>query len=116
MRRVVLVGVVGLGLACRRTEPIVCDAVIGDPSHAIEHHDLKTIEECIAPPGGDECARLGKIVTAIPSLLPGAELHGDAYVEVCRRAPPELRPCMLPSYQLEHADECAKLRAQLAKP
>jgi hypothetical protein len=116
MRRVVVVGVVGLWLACRRSEPNVCDEVIGDPSHAIEHHELKTIEDCIAPPGGDECARLAKIVTAIPSLLPGAELHGDAYLEACRHAPPELRPCMLPSYQLEHAGECAKRRAQLPRP
>jgi len=113
MRRVVLVGCL---LACRRSEPNVCDVVIGDPSHAIDKVALKTIEDCIAPPGGDECVRLGRIITAIPSLLPGAELHGERYVEACRAAPPELRPCMLPSYQLEHADECAKRREQLPKP
>lgn len=119
MRHAVLVGCL---LACgHRSEPNVCDVVMRDPAHAMEHvggdpvQAEKTIEDCIAPPGGDECERLARIVTAIPSMLPGAPAQdADTARRVCRAAPAAVRPCLFPSYLLAHGDECKKLRDQLA--
>lgn len=66
----------------------------------------ETIEKCVAP-SGEECDRIAKIVTAIPTLAPQLSLPKPFdYAEVCRHSPPELRRCLLPSYSLGHTLEC----------
>lgn len=104
-----------------------CKVVHDDPTHAMailsQRHPkdpvkvAQVIEGCVAPAGGDECARVAALIRAIPQMAPAlAPKTGTSTdpVEVCHGMPPQMRHCMLASYSLAHEAECAKVREDLA--
>lgn len=126
MRAWAAVIVLSLAFACTRTKSDSsndCEVVRKDPGNAaaalMQQYPgapvkvAEIIEGCVAP-SGSPCERLAKIVAAIPSLMPGgspAVAAPDNVAELCAAMPPEMQRCMLPSYALAHADECAKALA-----
>jgi hypothetical protein len=101
-----------------------CKLVHDDPTHAMAELSTRypqdpvkvaqTIERCVAPTG-DECERIAAVLRAIPKLAPSlARGVPDDELASCRGMPAEMRRCMLPSYALAHADECAKVRERIA--
>ncbi|HEY4243549.1 MAG TPA: hypothetical protein VGM88_27240 [Kofleriaceae bacterium] len=112
-------------VACSKASPSEeCRQILDDPAHAMPRLGeryvgdpvkiAEVVERCVAP-SGNECERLEKIIRAIPQLSPGMPSAPGNSLELCRAMPPAMRHCMLPSYLLAHGDECAKLRAQMAK-
>jgi len=117
-----LVIAAALVAACGHKASDDCAIVRDDAEHAMERiareyqgdpvKASEVIERCIAP-SGDECDRVEKIAKAIPKMIGSAALSGSGYAAACRTAPPELKPCLLPSYLLGHSEECM---AALKKP
>ena len=117
-------------LACTKEErpSADCELVRKDPGTAAAKLSQKyrnapvrvaeIIERCVAPTG-EPCERLAKIVAALPYLMP-AGAGGPAVtapsdvLELCAGMPPEMQRCMFPSHALGHAEECAKVREQMA--
>jgi hypothetical protein len=122
-------------LACTRDRPPDpdpdCELVHRDPGNAAAGLTQRyrgapvkvaeIIERCVAPSGAP-CQRLAKIFAVIPGLMPagGSAVTAPTHVaELCEGMPPEMQRCMLPSYALAHAEECAKIREAItagAKP
>jgi hypothetical protein len=122
-------------LACTRDRPADpdpdCELVHRDPGNAAAGLTRRypgapvkvaeIIERCVAPSGAP-CERLAKIFAVIPGLMPagGSAVAAPAQIkELCEGMPPEMQRCMLPSYALAHAEECAKIRdaiTESAKP
>jgi biopolymer transport protein ExbD len=100
-----------------------CKIVLGDPANAMVAMTQRypenpvqvavVIESCVAP-SGDDCARMAKLVAAIPSMMPAIEAPSGDIARTCRDLPPEMRRCLLPSYQLAHVDECREVHDQIA--
>jgi biopolymer transport protein ExbD len=112
--RLAMLACVGCGSSTTSVDD--CKLVLGDLSHAPANVTARypgepvkvaeTIERCVAP-DGDDCERSAKVVAAIPAMMPGAKKSGGDYVALCRSSPPELRRCLLPSYIIAHAEDCA---------
>jgi biopolymer transport protein ExbD len=100
-----------------------CKIVLGDPANATVAMTQRypgapvkvaeVIESCIAP-SGDDCERLAKLVAAIPAMMPAIKAPSGDVARTCRAMPPEMRRCMLPSYQLAHVDECREVYDHIA--
>lgn len=111
------IAVVVVVAACSKGKPDDCAIVRDKPESAMAELSSRypnnpvkvaeTIEKCVAP-SGEECDRIAKIVTAIPSMAPqiAAPKQPFDYAKTCRESPPEFRKCLLPSYALAHVDDC----------
>jgi biopolymer transport protein ExbD len=110
-----------LALGCSKGKADDCAIVRDKPGEAMVELTKRypknpvkvaqTIESCVAP-SGDECERVAKIITAIPTMAPQlttAKLDAANIAKTCREAPPEFRRCLLPSYGLAHAEECREV-------
>jgi hypothetical protein len=122
--RMVVIGL--LVVACSSKQPAAedCDAVHGDPSHALktlnDRHpgdavgNAEIVERCLAP-DGEICDRVAKILPALPALMGRTMPMPEHIASACRSAPENMQSCFLPSYTLKHADECKAVWEGISK-
>jgi hypothetical protein len=123
-------------VACTNDEPAEsAEPVVAEPSAVQEgapeeKERPKTMKEVVeavttaalqskeAETGDTVCERAYSGQTAMTDLMmkalgstkPTPKADRDAFIELCESAPPEVQNCLVPSYTVEHRDECREAK------